>query len=164
MELTLLTVADCPNAEVLAERLAAAGADREQVTWTTVADAEQAAALGMHGSPTLLIDGLDPFAVPGAATGYACRLYPGADGKTEGAPSTAALAAVLARYTMHAPSTVTLQVAGMSCANCQRAVEGAASAVPGVGAATADLTAGTATVSYLAIEESGYQVTAGAGA
>jgi hypothetical protein len=40
-----------------------------------VADEREAVLAGMHGSPTLLIDGVDPFAAPGQAPGLACRLY-----------------------------------------------------------------------------------------
>jgi hypothetical protein len=49
----------------------------------------------MHGSPTLLVDGQDPFAQPGAATAVACRLYRSEDGQLEGAPTVAALSRVL---------------------------------------------------------------------
>jgi hypothetical protein len=39
---------------------------------TTQDDAER---LGMTGSPTLLADGIDPFARPGRLPGISCRLY-----------------------------------------------------------------------------------------
>ena len=45
----------------------------------------------MRGSPTLLIDGRDPFAVPGAGPALACRLYETEDGRLYGAPTVAAL-------------------------------------------------------------------------
>ena len=35
---------------------------------------EEAARYGMQGSPTILIDGRDPFAEPGAAASLSCRL------------------------------------------------------------------------------------------
>ena len=56
------------------------------------ADAEQ---LGMCGSPTLLVDGADPFAGPAHQPSLSCRLYPGPDGTLEVAPSVAALRAAL---------------------------------------------------------------------
>src|SRR5258708_1446585 len=115
MELTVLSVPDCPNTALLAERLAAAGATRDQVAW-----------------PTLLADGVDPFAEPGAPTSYGCRLYPGPGGTLEGAPQVTALAAVLKGRAVATSTTVTLTIAGMTCANCQRTVQGAADAVPGV--------------------------------
>lgn len=174
MELRVLSVPDCPNAEVLAERLAEVGVAPEQVAWTTVTSAEQAAELGMHGSPTLLVDGVDPFAEPGTPTGYACRLYPGPDGTAEGAPSTQALTAILFGAHGNSLNTLTLDVAGMTCGKCQQAVEGAAKSVPGVSGAQVDLAAGTVTVSFAApaspdaihaaVDATGFQVTSGAGA
>ncbi len=38
----------------------------------------------MTGSPTVLFDGADPFAVPGAEPSVSCRLYRGVDGHVEG--------------------------------------------------------------------------------
>jgi hypothetical protein len=73
MELTVLAVPGCPNAPVLEQRLAEALAGRPAPTVArrVIADADEAARWGMRGSPTLLIDGRDPFAVPGGA-----RLWP----------------------------------------------------------------------------------------
>ncbi|WP_189311289.1 alkylmercury lyase [Streptomyces brasiliensis] len=92
MRITLLTVPDCPNAPVVRERIDRAlggrGADVELIE---VADHEAAVRLGMTGSPTVLIDGTDPFAVPGAAASLSCRLYRGPDRRAEGAPSVADL-------------------------------------------------------------------------
>ena len=89
MELTLLTVPDCPNGAVLEERLAVVLADypgavvrRRQVT-----DEQEAAETGMAGSPTLLIDGADPFAVPGQVPALSCRLYRDAAGRPSRVPS-----------------------------------------------------------------------------
>jgi hypothetical protein len=45
-----------------------------------IANETDAAAAGMHGSPTLLVDGIDPFAAPGQPTSLSCRLaVPSAD-------------------------------------------------------------------------------------
>jgi hypothetical protein len=89
MELTVLTVPDCPNAAVLEERLAAVLADHPGavVRRRQVANEQEAAETGMAGSPTLLINGTDPFAVPGQAPGLSCRLYRDAAGGLAGAPS-----------------------------------------------------------------------------
>jgi hypothetical protein len=97
MELTVLAVPGCPNAPELERRLATALAGRPGVTVTrqVIASAAEAARWGMHGSPTLLINGHDPFAEPGAAPALACRLYRGEDGRLAGAPTTAALRRVL---------------------------------------------------------------------
>jgi hypothetical protein len=93
MELTILTVADCPNAAVLEERLAAvlAGYPGAVVRRRQVADEQEAAETGMAGSPTLLVNGTDPFAVQGQAPGLSCRLYRDAAGRLSGAPSAADL-------------------------------------------------------------------------
>jgi hypothetical protein len=50
----------------------------------------------MHGSPTLLVDGTDPFAAPGEAPSLSCRLYRDAAGRTSGAPTVGALRRALA--------------------------------------------------------------------
>jgi hypothetical protein len=93
MELTVLAVPGCPNARLLEQRLAEALAGRPAVTvvWRVVTDADEAARWGMCGSPTLLVGGRDPFAVPGAGPAVACRLYEGENGRLEGAPTVEAL-------------------------------------------------------------------------
>jgi hypothetical protein len=98
MELTLLTVPGCPHADVFGERLAAALAGRAGavVRRREVADERQAAEAGMHGSPTLLIDGVDPFAGPDQAPSLSCRLYRDEAGRAGGAPSVQALRRALA--------------------------------------------------------------------
>jgi hypothetical protein len=45
----------------------------------------------MRGSPTLLLDGIDPFAVAGQRPSLSCRLYRDPDGRADGAPSVDAL-------------------------------------------------------------------------
>jgi hypothetical protein len=88
MELILLTVQDCPHAAVFEARLAAALAGRPDtvVRHREVADDREAAQAGMCGSPTLLINGADPFAVPGQIPGLACRLYRDATGRPAAPP------------------------------------------------------------------------------
>ncbi|SRR6266567_4749515 len=97
MELTLLTVSACPNAAAFEERLAAALAGEAGVVVRRheVMDEREAAQAGMHGSPTLLIDGADPFAEPGEAPSLSCRLYRDAAGHARGVPSLQALIQVL---------------------------------------------------------------------
>ena len=104
MELTVLAVPGCPNAPVLERRLAAALAGRPPVTVTrhVIASAAEAAEWGMHGSPTLLVNGHDPFAVPGKGPALACRLYQGDGGRLEGAPTVEALRRALERAGMRA--------------------------------------------------------------
>lgn len=99
MELTLLTVADCPHAAVFEERLAVvlAGHPGAVLRCRVVASEREAAEAGMHGSPTLLVDGVDPFARPGEAASLSCRLYPGVPGGAGGMPSVAALREALSQ-------------------------------------------------------------------
>jgi hypothetical protein len=93
MELTVLAVPDCPNAPVLEHRLAVVLRGRPEVTVTRqlITDPADAAQWGMHGSPTLLVNGKDLFAPPDASPAIACRMYPGEDGRLEGAPTLTAL-------------------------------------------------------------------------
>lgn len=89
MRITVLTVPGCPNATVVKERIAAALAGRAAaVDLVEVTDLDQAARWGMTGSPTVLLDGVDPFAVPGAEPTVSCRLYRGTSGgPVEGSPT-----------------------------------------------------------------------------
>ena len=98
MRIEVLTVPECPNGPLAEQRLAEALADRPDVTVERrVAEtAAQAEEYGMHGSPTVLIDGRDPFAVPGSGASVSCRLYRDEQGRTQGAPSTGQLRAALA--------------------------------------------------------------------
>jgi hypothetical protein len=103
LELTLLIVPDCPNAAAFEERLAAALAGRPDVVVRRreIASEREAAEAGMHGSPTLLINGVDPFAAPGQVPGLACRLYRDAAGRATGAPPVAALRRALEQAGAH---------------------------------------------------------------
>ncbi|MBF6439609.1 alkylmercury lyase family protein [Nocardia cyriacigeorgica] len=92
MKLEILQVPDCPNVAVLEDRIRQAlGAEQAtvEIAHRVVADQEQATATGMTGSPTLLLDGHDPFAVTGLVPSLSCRLYP----STDGAPTVSALRA-----------------------------------------------------------------------
>lgn len=92
MRITVLMVAECPNAPVVCERIAGALEDRcATVDLVEVADETEAARRGMTGSPTILLDGVDPFTVPGMVPSVSCRLYRGGDGRVEGSPSVADL-------------------------------------------------------------------------
>jgi hypothetical protein len=97
VELMVLAVPDCPNAPVLERRLAEVLAGRRGVTVQrrVIADVSEAASWGMRGSPTLLVDGTDPFAAPGGRPAMACRLYRDEEGRLDGAPTVEALRRVL---------------------------------------------------------------------
>lgn len=99
MELTVVAVPDCPNAPLLEARLALALAGQPGVTVRRLVldDPAEAARWGMHGSPTLLVEGRDLFAGPDAVPALACRMYPGESGRLEGAPTVTALRHALAQ-------------------------------------------------------------------
>jgi len=97
MRIDLLHVADCPNLVVARERIALA-LERTGAAATVheheVATADEADRSAMSGSPTILVDGVDPFG--GAGPSLACRLYRSGDG-VEGAPPLDSLIEVFSR-------------------------------------------------------------------
>jgi hypothetical protein len=96
VELTVLTVPDCPHRDLLEQRLEQALAGRQAtIVRREIRDADDARRYGLRGSPTLLIDGTDPFAADGGPAALACRLYRSPDGRVEGAPSVQQLRAAL---------------------------------------------------------------------
>ena len=103
IELMVLSVPGCPSVPLLEQRLAEALAGWPAVTvqWV-IASADEAALCGMCGSPTLLVNGHDPFAVPGAAPALACRLYEGEGGRLEVVPTVDALRRALEQAGMRA--------------------------------------------------------------
>jgi hypothetical protein len=70
--------------------LAATGNSEIVIQHRRVATETEAELLGFIGSPTLRLNGLDPFSEPGAVAGLACRIYQTADGAA-GCPSLAQL-------------------------------------------------------------------------
>jgi predicted DsbA family dithiol-disulfide isomerase len=98
MRIEVLTVPECPNGPLVEQRLAEALAGRPdvRVERRVAGTAAQAEEYGMRGSPTVLIDGRDPFAGPGDAASLSCRLYRDEQGRVQGAPSTGQLRAALA--------------------------------------------------------------------
>lgn len=96
MDIALLYFDDCPNWKVADERLAAIAAERADLTVTShlIDTLEEAERVGFHGSPSILVDGVDVFAEPDAGVGLSCRVYRTPDGLT-GVPSVAQLRAAL---------------------------------------------------------------------
>ena len=93
MHLTVVVTPDCPNGPILKDRLTVVLNDWPgiSVSHEFVTNMDHASRWGMHGSPTLLIDGVDPFAMPGQLPGMSCRLYRHEDGQLAGAPSVSQL-------------------------------------------------------------------------
>ena len=98
MEIEVLHVPECPNVAPLLDDIRAVIGDRSDVTITTslVSGDVEAAAIGFAGSPTVLIDGLDPFATGAAQAGLSCRLYLTETGPV-GRPSRAQIEVALRR-------------------------------------------------------------------
>jgi uncharacterized Zn-binding protein involved in type VI secretion len=98
MDIELLYVPDCPNRQTARRHLDAALAQTGTaavVRERAVASPEDAARLSMHGSPTVRIDGRDPFASEGDRPSLSCRLYRSERGVV-GSPTVAQLVAALA--------------------------------------------------------------------
>jgi hypothetical protein len=97
MDLIVLAVPGCPHATLLEERLAQVLEGRRDVSVSrqVIEDEQEAARQGMHGSPTILVDGTDPFAEPGQPASVSCRLYRDSDGRVDGAPTASQLREVI---------------------------------------------------------------------
>jgi len=99
MQVKVLYFEDCPNWQVadarLREALNAAGLAAEvEVTYQAVETPEEAELVGFRGSPTILLDGRDPWADEDGPVGLSCRIYRTERG-AEGAPSAVQLAEAL---------------------------------------------------------------------
>lgn len=96
MKVSLLYFDDCPNWRVADRRLDSIAADHPalEVTRHRVETLEEAERLGFHGSPSILVDGVDVFAVPGDGVGLSCRVYRTPDGFA-GSPTIEQLQAAL---------------------------------------------------------------------
>jgi hypothetical protein len=84
MEITLQYFDGCPNWEITDRHLRAliANGVEASISYEVVETYEIAVQLGFRGSPTVLIDGVDPFAVADEPVGLACRVY-----QTEAGPA-----------------------------------------------------------------------------
>ncbi|MFJ9676727.1 hypothetical protein ACIRP2_01520 [Streptomyces sp. NPDC101194] len=111
MSIELLVVPDCPNTRTASDRLHQE-LDRlglHDVTFRTRTLTSQAEAEAAHftGSPTILIDGRDPFAEPGRTTGLTCRMYRTPEGLA-GVPTADQLRRALADARRESPWTTVL--------------------------------------------------------
>jgi hypothetical protein len=97
MTLEILQVPGCPGADLLEDRLAGLLTGRPRVIRRVLTSQAEAEQLGMTGSPTLLVDGADPFARPGQPPSVSCRIYLDEHGRKSPAPSPGQLRAALRR-------------------------------------------------------------------
>jgi hypothetical protein len=83
MDIELLVIPDCPNEDEAADLVSAAVADtgvQATVSRTVIESEDQARRRGFRGSPTFLLNGIDPFAGGDAPAALSCRLYSTPDG------------------------------------------------------------------------------------
>lgn len=93
VRIDILHVPACPNLERAVARLHEAleiAAVAASVHHIEVATAESAAEVGMRGSPTILIEGVDAFSSGSAEPSLSCRLFHTPNG-LDGAPTVAQL-------------------------------------------------------------------------
>lgn len=94
MRVELLYFDGCPNWQLADERVREAlrrtGHEDVAVDHRAVDSFKDAEEVGFTGSPTILLDGRDPFAVDGAPVGMSCRVYWTPDG-TAGSPTVSQL-------------------------------------------------------------------------
>lgn len=83
MDIELLVIPECPNDAAAAELIRTAVAHtrvQATITRTIIASQDEAQQRGFTGSPTILLNGVDPFARPDAPVALACRMYSTPDG------------------------------------------------------------------------------------
>lgn len=96
MDVTLLYFTACPHWKLADERVTALAEELGlAVSRREVASPEEAERLSFRGSPTILVDGRDPFATGDEPAGLACRIYQTPEGP-QGAPTAEQLRAALA--------------------------------------------------------------------
>ncbi|MPZ70180.1 MAG: thioredoxin family protein [Actinobacteria bacterium] len=97
MDVTLQYFVGCPHWETTdryLETLLAAG-ETIAIRYQLIDGHDAAMERGFRGSPTVLVDGVDPFSDPEARVGLACRVYR-TDHGTVGSPTIDQLRAVIA--------------------------------------------------------------------
>lgn len=77
----------CPNWKTAEQRLLTLADELDlHLTRLEVSTPEHAAEVGFRGSPTILVEGRDPFATGDEPAGLACRIYQTPDGP-QGSPT-----------------------------------------------------------------------------
>jgi hypothetical protein len=98
MDVSLLYFDGCPHWTAAEQRLRAAlaevGRPGEAVRHVLVETSDDAERLGFIGSPTILVDGKDPFATGNEQPALACRVFDTPDGLA-GSPTVEQLVEVL---------------------------------------------------------------------
>jgi hypothetical protein len=99
MRITIQYFDGCPHWRLADERvrkvLRDVGAGDVALDYELIDSPETAERVGFHGSPTILVDGRDPFATGSEPVGMSCRVFSTEDGP-QGAPTEAQLERLLA--------------------------------------------------------------------
>ena len=100
MKITIQYFDGCPHWKLVDERVRRVLRDLSRsdmkLEYQLIDTPEAADHARFRGSPTILIDGYDPFATEGQPFGFSCRVYETVDG-AQGAPTEAELRRLLAR-------------------------------------------------------------------
>jgi hypothetical protein len=77
MQIEVLVIDGCPHVDAVLAALRNIADDRDDISVETsvIASVEEAGERSFLGSPTILIDGRDPFPATGSVAGLACRRY-----------------------------------------------------------------------------------------
>ena len=97
MNVALQYFDSCPNWRITDQRLQQVISDNDldvDLTYQLVESPEEAERYGFHGSPSILVDGVDPFATDHTQVVFACRFYSTEAGVAE-APSVEQIAQAL---------------------------------------------------------------------
>jgi len=130
VQIDILHVPDCPNLGVARSRVQTA-LERARIEAAVreleVGSIGAAARTGMPGSPTILVDGTDPFVQAHANPSVACRLYRTEEG-LDGAPSVEQLT--------EAFRAAASRTAGITSSSSRRTTRSRSPSGPGTGAKT----------------------------
>ena len=101
MKVELLHIDECPNWEQTGSRLRTAldsvGRTDDAINYILLRTTDEAAKYPFAGSPTILLDGKDPFSNGGTITELACRVYQTENGLA-GSPTTQQLIQLLKEH------------------------------------------------------------------
>lgn len=98
MKVVVQYSSDCPNwqraCDLVRQALHELAQPGEVLSLQAVSTPQEAEAVGFRGSPTVLVDGVDPWADPSAPVGLTCRVFSTPDGLA-GSPTLEQLREVL---------------------------------------------------------------------
>lgn len=90
MKITIQYFDGCPHWQLVDQRVQRVvqglARDDVEVEYQLIDSPETAARVGFHGSPTILVDGRDPFVTGAEPIGLTCRVYRTDEG-AQGAPT-----------------------------------------------------------------------------